>query len=260
MSFINHNGDIYSSVTTHFNEYPMYSSASNGVSGYDRISYEYIVIHHNATTDKNVAMNTWLESNGKWTSAHYEIADNEIWGCVGEQYCAFHSGDADMNRRSIGLEHVNATGSPNWTISEETYQSSAELIAELCQRHNIPCDSAHIIPHRQVSSTACPGGIDMTKLIAMANKIINNDSKDDKQNKQTEEINMFTISAQGRGIGFVQGGVFFPLLDANDPVQFWNTGVKNIQVSAKTFDAIQGKAQKSTLDDDTVNKLIKGLK
>ncbi|HFI0306318.1 TPA: N-acetylmuramoyl-L-alanine amidase [Streptococcus suis] len=165
---INHSGETYSSLTTHFNPNVMYSNLSKGVTGYSRMKIDRIVIHHNATTNKNVAMQTWYESSGNWTSAHYEIADNEIWGCVGEQYSAFHSGDATMNRRSIGIEHLNATGAPNWTISETTYKSSAKLIADICKRYNIPIDAKHIIPHKQVSATECPGGIDMNKLIKMA--------------------------------------------------------------------------------------------
>lgn len=168
---INHNGETYSGLTTHFNPNIMYSSLSKGVTGYSRMTIDRIVIHHNATTNKNVAMQTWYESSGNWTSAHYEVADNEIWGCVGEQYSAFHSGDATMNRRSIGIEHLNATGAPSWTISEGTYKSSAKLIADICKRYNIPIDAKHIIPHKQVSATECPGGIDMNKLIKMAQEV-----------------------------------------------------------------------------------------
>ncbi|QBX23739.1 lysin [Streptococcus phage Javan146] len=77
--------------------------------------------------------------------------------------------------------------------------------------------------------------------------------------KEEEDI-MFTISAEGRGIALVQGGVFFPLLDAKDPVQFWNAGAKNIIVSQATFDSIQGKKYSSALDDATVKKLVSGIK
>lgn len=168
---IDHNGETYSALTTNFNPNVMYSNASAGVSGYDRMAIDRIVIHHNATTNKNVAMQTWYESSGNWTSAHYEIADNEIWGCVGENYVAFHAGDATMNRRSIGLEHVNNAGAPNWTISEATYQTSAKLIADIAKRYNIPIDAQHIIPHKQVSATACPAGIDVARLISMAQAV-----------------------------------------------------------------------------------------
>ncbi|MGO4935899.1 CHAP domain-containing protein [Collinsella sp. Sow4_D11] len=80
-----------------------------------------------------------------------------------------------------------------------------------------------------------------------------------KEEKKEEENDMFTISAPGRGIGLVQGGTFFPILDAKDPIAFWEAGVKNIAVSTATFDSFQGKAQKSSLDDATVKKLIDGI-
>lgn len=167
---VTRNGEVYSALTTNFNENVMYSNASKGVTDYGRTKIDRIVIHHNATTDKNVAMATWYESNRNWTSAHYEVANKELWGCLGENFVAFHSGNSDMNRRSIGIEHLNATGAPNWTISEDTYNTSAKLIADICKRYNLPCNSTTIIPHKSVSATACPGGIDMNKLITLAKK------------------------------------------------------------------------------------------
>ena len=60
-----------------------------------------------------------------------------------------------------------------------------------------------------------------------------------KGNNNTEEEDMFTIGADGRGIALVAGGIFYSLLDAKDPTSFWNTGIKHYIVSSKTFDAIQ---------------------
>ena len=73
-----------------------------------------------------------------------------------------------MNQRSIGIEHLNNTGAPTWTIAEETYRNSAKLIRDICERYNIPIDRQHILKHGEVSSTACPGGIDIDRLVAMA--------------------------------------------------------------------------------------------
>lgn len=81
-----------------------------------------------------------------------------------------------------------------------------------------------------------------------------------QEEKKEEEEDMITISAPGRGIAVVMGGRFLPILDAKTPTVFWNQGVKHYNLDQKTFDAWQGKAEKSTLDDATVNKLIKGLK
>ena len=163
----NINGDIYSDLITSSDSRPM---AAGSI---PRQKIDRIVIHHNATTNKNVAINTWLAGGAAQTSAHYEVADNEIIGTVGENVSAWHSGNYDMNARSIGIEHKNATGAPTWTISEATYASSAKLIADICKRYGFYPDATHVIPHKQVHATACPGGINMSKLIKMAQKVYN---------------------------------------------------------------------------------------
>jgi len=163
----NINGDIYSDLITSSD------SRSMAAGSIPRQKIDRIVIHHNATTNKNVAINTWLAGGAAQTSAHYEVADNEIIGTVGENVTAWHAGNYAMNARSIGLEHKNATGAPTWTISEATYASSAKLIADIAKRYGFYPDATHVIPHKQVHATACPGGIDMGKLIAMAQKVYN---------------------------------------------------------------------------------------
>ncbi|HEM5162812.1 TPA: CHAP domain-containing protein [Streptococcus suis] len=80
------------------------------------------------------------------------------------------------------------------------------------------------------------------------------------EEKKVEEQDMFTISAPGRGIALVAGGTFYALLDAKDPVAFWDKGVPHMQISQATFDNFQHKSNLDRLDDETVNKLIKGLK
>ena len=81
-----------------------------------------------------------------------------------------------------------------------------------------------------------------------------------KEEKKEEENDMITISAPGRGIALMMGGKFLPILDAKTPTVFWGQGIKHFQLDTKTFDAWQGKAEPSSLDDATVKKLIAGLK
>ena len=85
-------------------------------------------------------------------------------------------------------------------------------------------------------------------------------AKKTEANKETEqgEEDMFIVTAKGRGIALMMGGKFLPFLHGDDPKQFG--GVRIVTLDTKTFDAWQGKAEKSTLDDATVDKLIKGLK
>lgn len=163
------NGDLYSGVITDAD--PNIMNSDN-----NRVKIDRIVIHHNAGTNDENARRTWYTSTGIGTSAHYQVTPTKIWGCVGEESVAYHAGNYAMNQRSIGIEHLNSTGAPTWLIAEETYKNSAKLIADICKRYNIPLDRRHIIGHREVSATACPGGINIDKLISMA-KAINEPQK-----------------------------------------------------------------------------------
>ncbi len=158
----NINGDLYSDLITSADSRTMASGVI------PRAKIDRIVIHHNATTNKDVAINTWLANGSAQTSAHYEVAGKQIIGIVGEGTTAWHAGNGDMNARSIGIENVNATGAPNWTISNDTFESLSKLVADIAKRYGFPIDATHVIPHKAVVSTACPGGLDIDKLIRYA--------------------------------------------------------------------------------------------
>jgi len=161
----NINGDVYSDLITSADSRAM---ASGSI---PRKTIDRIVIHHNATTNKDVAINTWLASGSAQTSAHYEVANNEIIGIVGEGTTAWHAGNGDMNARSIGIENLNSAGEPNWPVSSQTFESLSKLVADIAKRYGFPIDSTHVIPHKSVVSTACPGGIDVARVIKHANEI-----------------------------------------------------------------------------------------
>lgn len=157
----NINGEIYSGLITGVDPNPMNCDSN-------RTKIDTVLIHHNASLNDAVARSTWYVSTGHGTSAHYQVTPDKIWGCVGENYVAYHAGNYPVNQRSIGIEHLNNTGAPTWTIAEETYRNSAKLIRDICERYGIPIDRQHILKHGEVSSTACPGGIDIDRLVAMA--------------------------------------------------------------------------------------------
>ena len=163
-------GNVFSDLITSSN-----TKGMNKGGKLDKV--EYIVVHHNAATDKNVAMNTWLQSAGNDTSAHYEITPTEIIGCVGENYVAWHSGGRGKitNQNSIGIEHVNsALGNPNdaktYKVDTKTIENGAKLAADICKRHKIPVDRTHIVGHNEVSSTGCPGPISVDDFVNRVKK------------------------------------------------------------------------------------------
>ena len=162
----------FSGLITSENQNAMYGGSRNGV-GIDRI-----VIHHNATTNKDVAMSTWYVGSGAYTSAHYEVTPNEIIGCVEETYAAYHCGGtggndvpkmSNPNQRSIGIENVNSSGAPSWSVDPRTVANCAKLVRDICNYYGIPCDRQHVLAHKEVTATACPGGLDVDEVVRLAN-------------------------------------------------------------------------------------------
>ncbi|MBP2621113.1 peptidoglycan recognition protein family protein [Streptococcus panodentis] len=199
----NINGDIFSGLITDVDPNVMNADGN-------RVSVDYIVIHHNATTNDAVARGTWYVGGAAGTSAHYQVTPDRLWGCVGENMVAYHAGNYPMNQRSIGIEHLNETGAPTWTIAEATYQRSAALIADICQRYGIPIDRQHIIKHGEVSATACPGGIDIDRLVRMAQQIANgggatpaNAPRQQEEQKKVGQKDMLVMRSKSGKQGYV---------------------------------------------------------
>lgn len=164
-------GEVFSKLITRVNPKIMNAGSRNGM------AIDTIIIHHNATTNAEVAMDTWVKGAPAGTSAQYECTPTEIIGCVGEQYAAFHAGGtggADIpkikypNQRSIGIENVNSSGAPNWAVDPRTIRNCAKLVADICKRYNIPLDRKHVLGHNEVTATACPGGINVDEVVRLA--------------------------------------------------------------------------------------------
>ena len=163
--------EVYSKLITSKNPKLMNFSSRSGH------EIDRIVIHHNATTNKDVAMNTWLQSGSAQTSAHYEVTPTEIIGCISESDAAWHcggTGGADQpkmsypNQRSIGIENVNSSGAPKWSVDHRTVVNCAKLVADICKRYGIPCDRKHVLGHKEVTATACPGGLNVDEVVKLA--------------------------------------------------------------------------------------------
>lgn len=162
----------FSNLITSENKNNMYGGSRNGV------KIDRIVIHHNATTNKDVAMSTWYVGSGAYTSAHYEVTPNEIIGCVEETYAAYHCGGtggndvpkmSNPNQRSIGIENVNSSGAPSWSVDPRTVANCAKLVRDICNYYGIPCDRQHVLAHKEVTATACPGGLNVDEVVRLAN-------------------------------------------------------------------------------------------
>ncbi|MFD8116365.1 N-acetylmuramoyl-L-alanine amidase [Streptomyces microflavus] len=87
----------------------------------------------------------------KQVSAHYVVrsGDGHVAQCVREQDISWHAGNWDVNTRSIGIEHEGWVDRPEY-FTPVMYLRSARLTADICERHGIPKDRAHIIGHHEV--------------------------------------------------------------------------------------------------------------
>lgn len=99
------------------------------------------------------------------TSAHYAVGNGVIHQYVKETDTAWHAGNFDANQRSIGIEHE---GSPTMPITDEVYQTSAQLIADIWRRYGI----IPLRKHSEFRATQCPGTLDLARLDRMARDII----------------------------------------------------------------------------------------
>lgn len=98
----------------------------------------------------------------KQVSAHYVVrsGDGHVAQCVREQDIAWHAGNWNVNTRSIGIEHEGWVDRPEY-FTPVMYLRSARLTADICERHGIPKDRAHIIGHHEVpgSDHTDPGAL-----------------------------------------------------------------------------------------------------
>ena len=104
------------------------------------------------------AINTFQNESSN-VSAHYVISRRgKIVQMVRHEDIAWHAGNWDYNKHSIGIEHAGTDENPNaW--SRRMFRASARLSAYIARRHNVPVDRSNIVLHRNVPgvSKPCPG-------------------------------------------------------------------------------------------------------
>mgnify|MGYP001606645213 CR=1 FL=1 len=141
------------------------------------------VVVHIADGSKESVLQEFCSSTLK--SSHYLVnRDGSVWQFVDEVRCAWANGTVtnpsselvkarggiNPNFFTISIEHEDYRNGENLTdITEAQYQTSAELIYDICQRWNIPLDRKHVIRHNQINSLkSCPEDISIERLISLA--------------------------------------------------------------------------------------------
>lgn len=133
---------------------------------------DHIIIH---TMDGTLESTWQVFSNpdGRNVSAHYGIGlDGSVTQYVDEGNTAWQAGNWNMNTRSVGIEHEDGGNYNDSVRSDAEYETSAQLVADLCRRYSIPADRTHILKHSEVTATGCPDGLDIDRIVARANQIL----------------------------------------------------------------------------------------
>lgn len=118
-----------------------------------------IIIHHNAANNWTSEQVRDLWNTSREASAHYQVEANGVIGqLVNDFDTAWHAANADINARSIGIEHANISGPTRWQISDKTIEEGAHLTAALCRGYNLgrPQWGKNVFGHSQFAATSCP--------------------------------------------------------------------------------------------------------
>jgi len=116
-------------------------------------------------------------------SSHYAVGENgEVNQYVEETDMAWgngvidrpsaelvkHRGNLNPNLYTISIEHE---GYASADITQKQYESTAQLVKEICRKWSIPIDRRHIIRHDEIrKSKNCPGKIDVGRIVNIVNK------------------------------------------------------------------------------------------
>lgn len=120
---------------------------------------QLLVLHLMAGTLEGTA--AWFASPESRVSAHYGVgAKGEVHQYVSTGNSAWHAGDSNVNKRSIGIEHEgDHSASGYWVPSSLQLAASVELAASLCVQFEITPSRRTILLHSDVSprKPVCPG-------------------------------------------------------------------------------------------------------
>ena len=140
------------------------SSSSGGYHGGDKRSKTTRIIVHHTSGSKTSDPDPSAAEINKW-----HTAPPRNWNCIGYHYVIRKNGSIEKGRNEdeIGA-HAEGANSDSIGIhvggefmyfkpTEKQIESLIKLIQQLCKKYNIPIDRKHILGHREVGQTDCPG-------------------------------------------------------------------------------------------------------
>ena len=148
------------------------ADASNYTVGRSGKKIDKIIIHHAATTSFD-GIGATFKNPSRNASAHYGVgSQGNVDQYVQEGNTAWHCGNWDGNLTSIGIENVNASGTPDWAIAESTFETLVELVRDIATRNGLLplVVGKNLFGHKDFKATACPGQL-YARLQELADKV-----------------------------------------------------------------------------------------
>lgn len=130
-------------------------------------SIKSITIHwwgNPATNPSAEGVVNWLCNTASGVSAHFVATGTgrRVWQLVNDSDTAWHAGNWNGNQTSIGIEC-------DPRCRDEDYDVVAELIKDLWRYYG----QLPLVPHRDWTSTTCPGSVDLNRLEKLAEAKLN---------------------------------------------------------------------------------------
>lgn len=140
------------------------SSLIPGVPGRLGMKVDKLIIHWADTTLAG-ADNVFTGKTGRKVSAHFCVEEEQVHQYLSLKNVGWHAGNWLANLTSVGIEHSAA---PDRPASEVTYNTSAELICDICAQLGLVPSRSLLHKHSEFSATSCPGTIDLDHLAELA--------------------------------------------------------------------------------------------
>jgi hypothetical protein len=136
----------------------------------------HATVHHAAGTSLQGVDNTF-RTPGRSASTHYGIQDGQVHQYLPESDVPWSDGSWASNISTVSMELVDASGVPDWAISEATFDTAARLVADILKRHGLgpAVKGANVCWHQMYSATACPGPWmlrNMDRFVALVNRYL----------------------------------------------------------------------------------------
>lgn len=191
-------------------------------------------MHKNGT--KQASANAYIGTDGKICEGVKE--SRRAWTSGGKK-----GGGKENDMSAITIEVANNSGAPNWTISNEAYNSLIKYCAYICEKYNIDphydgTKNGTLTTHNMFSYTACPGPYlenlikthkveeDIKKILKNQYNVVeqNIEPKEEKTEKQGSYLVRVKISdlnirekptVNSKPKGFIKPGVYTIIEEIN---------------------------------------------